>query len=74
MSTRGDNETAKLRINVSLLKINPCVNLVGTHYYLFVHIFKVESQLNRLLTQLQDLEDMREELDEGEYETIRQVL
>ena len=31
----------------------------------------VESQLERLLTQLSDLEDMKAELDEGEYESTR---
>eukprot|EP00616_Rhizochromulina_sp_CCMP1243_P017361 CAMPEP_0118984878 /NCGR_PEP_ID=MMETSP1173-20130426/38681_1 /TAXON_ID=1034831 /ORGANISM="Rhizochromulina marina cf, Strain CCMP1243" /LENGTH=161 /DNA_ID=CAMNT_0006935559 /DNA_START=15 /DNA_END=496 /DNA_ORIENTATION=- len=32
----------------------------------------VEGQLNRLLTQLQDLEDMRDELTDEEYEDMRQ--
>lgn len=31
----------------------------------------VEAQLNRLLTQLQDIEDMREELDDAEYNEMR---
>ena len=33
---------------------------------------QVEDQLNRLLTQLQDLDDMRDELDESEYTSSRQ--
>jgi hypothetical protein len=32
----------------------------------------VEDQLNRLLTQLQDLEDMREDLDDDEYESTKE--
>jgi hypothetical protein len=31
----------------------------------------IEGQLNRLLTQLQDLEEMRDELDADEYESSR---
>jgi hypothetical protein len=34
----------------------------------------IEDQLKRLLTQLQDLEDMQEELDDDEYATSRQVI
>jgi hypothetical protein len=32
----------------------------------------VEDQLNRLLTQLQDIEEMKDELDEAEYTSTRQ--
>jgi hypothetical protein len=34
----------------------------------------MEDQLKRLLTQLQDIEDMKEELDADEYISERQVL
>ena len=34
----------------------------------------IEDQLDRLLTQLQDLEDMREDFDDDEYEEARRFV
>lgn len=35
---------------------------------------KIEDQLKRLLTQLQDIESMKDELDEDEYVSSRKVV
>ena len=37
-------------------------------------IFQIEDQLKRLLTQLQDIEEMKQDMDEEEYESTRKVM
>lgn len=64
MASRGDLETVKLKKNVPLTFKSLFLNLN--------HFPQVEDQLNRLLTQLQDLEEMKAELDPEEYESSRQ--
>ena len=52
-----------------------CVQLVEvTFSSVFPFIAQIEDQLKRLITQLQDLEEMKEDLDENEYTSERQVL
>ncbi len=62
--SRGDSETSRLRENVS--------TMCGPQYLILI-IIQIEDQLKRLLTQLQDIEEMKEELDEEEYNNSRQV-
>lgn len=37
------------------------------------HFSQIEGQLKRLLTQLQDIEQMKDELDEDEYTSMKKV-
>lgn len=69
MSTsRGNEENIKLKQNVSIFK------MMSSHRFIsMTFLLQIEGQLNRLLTQLKDLEDMKDELDEEEYISGRQV-
>jgi len=51
----------------------PQLDSTDTLNFHFLQILQIEDQLKRLLTQLQDIEEMKEDLDEDEYNSTRQV-
>jgi len=51
----------------------PKLDSTDTLNFHFLQILQIEDQLKRLLTQLQDIEEMKEDLDDDEYNSTRQV-
>ncbi|RYH13845.1 hypothetical protein EON65_34675 [archaeon] len=71
--SRGANETNLLKENVRIILYTVYHSITVIAASNQSYCLQIEDQLKRLLTQLEDVESMKEELDEDEYQNTRKV-